>query len=61
MGSIETGSKNQLWAGVSKDVVNGAYYTPIGSNNGGSGYAQDDKLATSLWDWTEEELAKYGY
>ena len=28
--SLEEGIKNQLWASVSKDYVNGEYYEPVG-------------------------------
>ncbi|EON99713.1 putative short-chain dehydrogenase reductase protein [Phaeoacremonium minimum UCRPA7] len=57
--SIESGTKNQLWASVSKDVVSGEYYTPVGVHGNASPQARDDALARKLWEWTEEELKAY--
>ncbi len=54
--SVEDGAKNQLWAAVSKGVVSGAYYQPVGNKTGDSVYAKDDALAEKLWKWTEKEL-----
>lgn len=62
-GTIQTGAKNQLWAATAKkeDLKNGAYYKPIASLSKGSRYAQDDKLAKTLWEWTQKELEAKGY
>jgi hypothetical protein len=55
----EKGCYNQLWAAAGakrSEIVNGAYYTPIGV------VGELDKLASSrefgekLWTWTEELL-----
>lgn len=61
--SIQEGAKNQLFAATGKkaDLVNGTYYKPIGSASKGNGLAQDSKLATKLWEWTEKELDGKGY
>lgn len=61
--SISQGSLNQLWLATAKkeEIVNGAYYKPIGNLSKGSAYAQDDELARRLWDWTEKELDEKGY
>ncbi|KAL4746155.1 hypothetical protein BDW72DRAFT_197970 [Aspergillus terricola var. indicus] len=57
--SAETGVKNQLWASVSKDVVSGYYYEPVGAGGRASAYGQDDKLAEEIWRWTENELREH--
>ncbi|KAI9852815.1 MAG: hypothetical protein M1838_005036 [Thelocarpon superellum] len=61
MSDVPTGAKNQLWAAVSKDVVSGTYYTPIGVKGLRTPAAKSGPLAAQLWNWTEEELAKHGY
>lgn len=59
--TIESGAKNQLWAGTAKreDVVNGEYYTPVAMAGQGSWKSRDMELAGKLWDWTEKELEGY--
>lgn len=59
--TIETGAKNQLWAGTAKreDVANGEYYTPVAMSGQGSWKSQDMALAAKLWEWTEKELEGY--
>ncbi|CZR69356.1 related to enoyl-CoA hydratase/isomerase [Phialocephala subalpina] len=59
--TVETGAKNQLWAGTVKreDVTNGEYYTPVAMSGQGSWNSQDMALAAKLWEWTENELAGY--
>ncbi|KAF8849839.1 NAD(P)-binding protein [Acephala macrosclerotiorum] len=61
MDTIETGAKNQLWAGTAKreDVTNGEYYTPVAMSGQGSWKSQDMALAAELWEWTEKELEGY--
>ncbi|KAL3424003.1 oxidoreductase [Phlyctema vagabunda] len=54
--TTESGTRGQLWAATSKDVVSGEYYTPIGVLGQGTGLSKDVKLAEKLWDWTEGEL-----
>ncbi|KAL8763158.1 MAG: hypothetical protein Q9184_000961 [Pyrenodesmia sp. 2 TL-2023] len=63
MADVRTGAKNQLWAATAgkSEVVSGAYYTPIGSQSGGSKLAQKSDLACELWDWTDEEISRLGY
>ena len=63
MGTIQEGAKNQIWAATCKkeELKNGAYYKPIASFSKGSAKAQNPKLAESLWEWTEKELASKGY
>jgi NAD(P)-dependent dehydrogenase (short-subunit alcohol dehydrogenase family) len=53
---VEEGVKNQLWAAVSRDVVGGEYYEPIGVGGKASADGKDDELAKKLWEWTESEL-----
>lgn len=63
MQDVKQGALNQLWTAVAKkgEVVNGAYYKPVGQLSKGSGYAQDANLAVRLWEWTEKELVAQGY
>ena len=63
MKTASTGAFNQLWATASpkQDIVNGAYYTPVGSLSKASGYGQDAQMARELFDWTEKELESKGY
>jgi NAD(P)-dependent dehydrogenase (short-subunit alcohol dehydrogenase family) len=62
-GTVQEGAKNSLWAATaSKDQVKtGQYYIPIGTLNPGSAYSNDEKMAESLWDWTEAELKKHNF
>lgn len=58
------GSYSQLWAaagGKKSEMVNGAYYMPIGvmANGKLDDTAKSDKLAGELWDWTNKTLADY--
>ncbi|KXJ84725.1 hypothetical protein Micbo1qcDRAFT_170005 [Microdochium bolleyi] len=57
---IPTGALNQLWASVSKDVVSGTYYEPIGKTGKGSPLTEDEALAAKLWEWTEKECEDFG-
>ncbi|MCJ1385285.1 hypothetical protein MMC17_008406 [Xylographa soralifera] len=61
--SLQEGAKIQIWAATTRreDLQNGAYYKPIASLSKGSLDAQNDKLAKTLSNWTEEELEKKGY
>ncbi|SLM40522.1 oxidoreductase [Lasallia pustulata] len=63
MRDVKQGALNQLWAvaATKGDVVNGAYYKPVGQLSNGSGYAHDRSLARRLWEWTEKELVAQGY
>jgi len=62
-GTLEDGAKNSLWAatGPKGKVQNGEYYLPVGTKNLGSAYSRDEKMAESLWDWTEEQFRKHGF
>jgi len=53
---VATGTKNQLWAATSNDVVSGTYYAPVGVTGKGSPLTEDKALAEKLWEWTEKEL-----
>lgn len=60
----EQGSHSQLWCaagGKRSDMVNGAYYMPVGvmSNGTFDAAARDQALAKKLWDWTDDVLSKY--
>lgn len=57
------GALNQTWAAVAKkeDIVNGAFYRPVGVKSSGSKFARDKGLAKKLWEWTEGEFGKHGY
>ncbi|KAJ5456406.1 hypothetical protein N7530_011680 [Penicillium desertorum] len=58
--SVATGALNSLWAAgtQSENIINGAYYTPIGYRSGGTATVQDAQLAHRLWDWTEAQVSK---
>ena len=57
------GALNSTWcaAAPKKDLVNGAYYVPVGVKSDGSGLARDEGLQKRLWEWTEQEFEKHGY
>ena len=61
--TAEQGALGQLWASVAprEKIVNGAFYTPVGSKSSGSWLANDGKLAEEFWDWTEKEVESKGY
>ena len=61
--TAEQGALGQLWASVSprEKIVNGAFYTPVGSKSSGSWLASDGKLPEELWAWTEKEVESKGY
>ncbi|KAI1375966.1 oxidoreductase [Hypoxylon crocopeplum] len=57
------GRISQLWvaAGAKRDeLVNGAFYMPVGvpSNNKLDRFAKSEELASELWSYTEDSLAK---
>ncbi|OKL62219.1 hypothetical protein UA08_02886 [Talaromyces atroroseus] len=55
--SVRSGTLNQLWAaaGARKEqIVNGAYYTPVGYRNEANRFVVDERLARRLWEWTDE-------
>jgi NAD(P)-dependent dehydrogenase (short-subunit alcohol dehydrogenase family) len=59
--SVATGALTSLWAaGTRKDqIVNGAYYTPVGYRSNGTAFIQNSELARKLWDWTEGQVSKH--
>jgi len=61
--STEGGALNQTWAATVRreELVNGAYYKPVGVQSHGSGNAKDRGLQKKLWEWTEAELSRHGY
>jgi NAD(P)-dependent dehydrogenase (short-subunit alcohol dehydrogenase family) len=59
--SVRSGTLNQLWAaaGAPKtELVNGAYYTPVGHRNMGNRFVVDGVLAKRVWEWTEKEVER---
>ena len=64
MSSVAQGAHNTLWAaaGAKRDeLVDGAYYTPVGRAHKGNKWAKNRESGQQLWDWTEKELGKLGY
>jgi NAD(P)-dependent dehydrogenase (short-subunit alcohol dehydrogenase family) len=59
LATVDKGARNQLWACVSKDVVSGEYYEPVGVGGKASANGTDDHLAKAVWDWTEGELSAW--
>ncbi|KAH7075766.1 oxidoreductase-like protein [Paraphoma chrysanthemicola] len=61
--TAEGGALNETWAATvdKKELVNGAYYNPVGVKNDGSKWAKDAALQKKLWEYTERELEKHGY
>jgi NAD(P)-dependent dehydrogenase (short-subunit alcohol dehydrogenase family) len=58
----DEGVWNQLWAvsANKKDLVNGAYYVPVGVNEAlKTKDAKNEALAEELWTWTQKELEGY--
>ena len=59
--SISEGAYNELWAAAGakkEDLVNGAYYVPVGIHKPHNKYVRSEKMGKDLWDWTETELGK---
>jgi NAD(P)-dependent dehydrogenase (short-subunit alcohol dehydrogenase family) len=57
--SVRSGTLNQLWAAAGAtqlELVNGAYYTPVGHRNQGNRFVVDAVLAKRVWEWTEMEV-----
>jgi NAD(P)-dependent dehydrogenase (short-subunit alcohol dehydrogenase family) len=59
--TVTSGAINSLWAvGTQKDnLVNGAYYSPVGYRCGGTAFVQNADVARKLWDWTDEQVSKH--
>ncbi|KAJ6095349.1 hypothetical protein N7486_006095 [Penicillium sp. IBT 16267x] len=60
--SIPTGAFNSLWAATTakENLVNGAYYTPVGYRSTGTAFVQSPDIPKKLWDWTEAQISKSG-
>ena len=61
---VPEGAHNQLWAAAGakrEELVDGAYYTPVGRSHADNKFAKDQASGKRLWDWTEAELKKAGY
>lgn len=58
--SITSGALNTLWAaGTARhQLVNGAYYTPIGFRSDGTEFVRDAEIARKLWEWTEDQISE---
>lgn len=56
--NIPSGTLNTLWAaGTARtNLVNGAYYAPVGFLSKGTTFVQDSNTAHKLWDWTETQI-----
>ncbi|KAL2871696.1 putative short-chain dehydrogenase/reductase family protein [Aspergillus lucknowensis] len=60
---VEQGAWNQLWAAVGAkrgELVNGAYYVPVGNLKTYNRYANSEEMGKALWEWTEAELRRGG-
>lgn len=57
---VGSGALNTLWAASAprSNLVNGAYYSPVGYRCGGTAFVQDADVAQRLWDWTETEISE---
>ncbi|CAO2650997.1 Nn.00g092940.m01.CDS01 [Neocucurbitaria sp. VM-36] len=57
------GALNTTWCATveKEELVNGAFYNPVGKKNAGSKWARDEGLQKKLWEWTEAELERHGY
>ncbi|KAJ5557114.1 hypothetical protein N7494_001029 [Penicillium frequentans] len=60
--STPTGAFNSLWAATTakENLVNGAYYTPVGYRSTGTAFVQSPDIPEKLWDWTEAQISKCG-
>ena len=61
---VPHGAFNSLWlaAGAKKEELkNGGYYTPVGNLKASNKWSKDAAAGTTLWEWTEAQLAKSGY
>ncbi|KAJ5657490.1 Short-chain dehydrogenase/reductase SDR [Penicillium longicatenatum] len=60
--STPTGAFNSLWAATTakENLVNGAYYIPVGNRCAGTAFVQSPDIPEKLWDWTEAQISKCG-
>ncbi|KAL2811950.1 hypothetical protein BJX63DRAFT_263741 [Aspergillus granulosus] len=60
---VDAGARNQLWAAVGAkrgELINGAYYVPVGNCKGHNRYVRSEEMGRELWEWSEMELRKGG-
>ncbi|KAL5341404.1 hypothetical protein BJX70DRAFT_51071 [Aspergillus crustosus] len=60
---VQEGAANQLWAAVGakkEELVNGAYYVPVGNGKTHNQYVVDEEMGRRLWEWSEAELRRGG-
>jgi NAD(P)-dependent dehydrogenase (short-subunit alcohol dehydrogenase family) len=57
----EQGAWNMCWVATTarENLVNGAYYEPVGWKGSLTKVAQDQAARDGLWEWTREELSGY--
>lgn len=62
-GSSKGGALNSAWCATTskENLVNGAYYKPVGVESAGSKFSRDKGLQKKLAEFTDAELAKHGY
>ncbi|RVX72397.1 hypothetical protein B0A52_03585 [Exophiala mesophila] len=58
LNTVQTGSRNQLWAAVSPEAKSGSYYIPVGKESHNA-VIDDSQAAQDLWEWTENELKSH--
>lgn len=58
--SIRSGALNTLWASTTPttNLVNGAYYSPVGYHCKGTSWVQNTDIDQKLWDWTEAQISE---
>ncbi|KAJ5939231.1 hypothetical protein N7466_002365 [Penicillium verhagenii] len=59
--TVSQGAYNSLWAAAGakkQDLVNGAYYVPVGNLKRDNKFARSVDMGRQLWEWTEAELRK---
>ncbi|KAJ5167643.1 uncharacterized protein N7482_003237 [Penicillium canariense] len=58
--NVSSGAFNSLWAATAprSNLVNGAYYTPVGYRSNGTAFVQNVDVARGLWEWTEAQIAE---
>ena len=59
--SPEQGVYNPCWAATTKkeDVLNGAYYEPVGKLGEHTKESSSEELAKELWEWTHKQLEQF--
>ncbi|KAJ5249137.1 Short-chain dehydrogenase/reductase SDR [Penicillium chermesinum] len=57
---VPSGTLNTLWASATPltNLVNGAYYSPVGFLCKGTSWVQNTEIDQKLWDWTEAQIAE---